>query len=154
MERAPGLTLNKIVASLELTAVQSIFKQLVATVGYLHENGVCHRDLRPDNIVVEPSDFKIILIDFNVAVTLQTPAPDYQEEIKGSTGLKEWTAPETRKELYYSAKCDMWSLGCLLQFLLDRCKKDKEAHLLSSGQALVDGLLRVDPISRFSHLDA
>jgi serine/threonine protein kinase len=122
----------------------------VATVRYLHEASVCHRDLRPDNIIVSPSTFDIKLIDFNVAVTLKTPAPDYEDEILGSTGLREWSAPETKTQLFYSAKCDLWSLGCLLRFLLDHCRKDTDVELVSRGHCLVDGLLCVDNKTRYT----
>ncbi len=30
----------------------SIFKQILAGITYLHTNGVCHRDLKPNNILV------------------------------------------------------------------------------------------------------
>ena len=37
--------------------------------------------------------------------------------IKGGTGLKEWSAPETRQSLYSDFKIDCWTLGCIM-FLL------------------------------------
>ncbi len=123
---------------------------MVATVKYLHEACVCHRDLRPDNIIVVPGSYDIKLIDFNVAVKLKTPAPDYEDEILGSTGLREWSAPETKTQLFYSAKCDLWSLGCLLRFMLDRCRKDTNVELASAGLCLVEGLLCVDQKSRYT----
>jgi len=79
-------------------------------VAYLHGQGVCHRDLKPDNIVV--SDNGIVkLLDFNVAKRST-------KNIVGGTGLKLWSAPETRRALSYSEKCDSWSLGLILATLL------------------------------------
>lgn len=55
----------------------------------MHEEGrVCHRDLKPDNIIVG-DDLLVTLIDFNVAKQIEAP-------IHGGTGIKHWSAPETR----------------------------------------------------------
>jgi len=50
------------------------------------------------------------LIDFNVAVETDPVSP----EIKGATGLREWSAPETRKSQFSSFKIDTWTLGCVM----------------------------------------
>jgi serine/threonine protein kinase len=59
------------------------------------------------------------LIDFNTAFDFRevdgTPETD---SILGGTGLKDWSAPETRVQPYYSAKCDVFSIGRLLAFML------------------------------------
>jgi serine/threonine protein kinase len=41
-----------------------------------------------------------------------------QEQIRGKTGIDEWSAPETRKWADYDEKCDMWSVGCLIRYLI------------------------------------
>lgn len=117
---------------LDLNSVKDVMKNLIRTVLYMHDQNVCHRDLKPDNIFIEPGTNAIKLIDFNVAVKLQTPTLEepYPNEIRGSTGLKEWNAPETRTVLYYSAKCDMWSLGCLLHYMLSRGKFHGDSELI------------------------
>ena len=106
--------------------IRSIMTQLFEAINYLHENKICHRDLKPDNILVaheSPTTFrdgieneptiKVKIIDFNVAVRLQ----DETSKIQGGTGLKEWSAPETRLKLHTDNKIDCWTLGCIM-FLL------------------------------------
>ena len=56
---------------------------------------------------------KVKVIDFNVAVKVD----DETSQIQGGTGLKEWSAPETRQKLYSDFKIDCWTLGCVM-FLL------------------------------------
>lgn len=92
-------------------------------MSYLHEQGVAHRDIKPDNIMISEQSNTLKLIDFNTAFdfTAQkgvTKAVDYTDCIRGGTGLKEWSAPETRHQQYYSAKCDSYSIGCILVYML------------------------------------
>jgi len=101
---------------------------------------------------------KLKLIDFNVAVDFaQCP------EIRGKTGTDEFSAPETRKWISYDEKCDMWSVGCLILFMLtgtwppygdlkvwqtNQLPKDcGEGHLLDD---LLMRLLDQNPDSRIS----
>ena len=60
---------------------------------------------------IEPT--QVTVIDFNVAVELQ----EKDSTIRGGTGLKEWSAPETRLKLFTDFKVDTWTLGCVM-FLL------------------------------------
>ena len=53
------------------------------------------------------------LIDFNVAIKVE----DSTSKITGGTGLKEWSAPETRKYLHNDFKIDSWTLGCVMYFI-------------------------------------
>ena len=51
-----------------------IFKQIVEGVNYLHKQNISHRDLKPDNILIEDqthqtsSDMKVKLIDFGFSI--------------------------------------------------------------------------------------
>ena len=65
------------------------------------------------------------VIDFNVAVTFNNTfqggdgeSNDSECSIKGGTGLREWSAPETRQKLYYDKLADLWSVGCILYFMV------------------------------------
>ena len=42
-------------------------KQVLHAVDYLHNNGVCHRDLKPDNIMFNTKSKQIKVMDFNVS---------------------------------------------------------------------------------------
>ena len=53
------------------------------------------------------------MIDLNVAVEVTPENP----RIRFGTGLKEWSAPETRNSQYMDFKIDSWSLGCVMYFI-------------------------------------
>ena len=67
----------------------------------------------------QDATLQLKLIDFNTAFDLLANNNSTEDDcIMGSTGLREWSAPETLTKLYYNAKCDSYSAGCLIVFLL------------------------------------
>lgn len=60
---------------------------------------------------VDPIEVKVI--DLNVAFEVTPENP----RIRFGTGLKEWSAPETRNAQYQDYKIDSWTLGCIMFFL-------------------------------------
>lgn len=86
--------------------------------------------------------------------------------IFGKTGVDAWSAPETRRWQGYDQKSDMWSVGCLILFMLTG-KPDKQTGLALLGNSddqnqpdyvllvdLLDRLLDTDPNSRISSAEA
>jgi serine/threonine protein kinase len=62
---------------------------LIQGVAYLHERGIAHRDIKPDNLVVD-RDFCLKIIDFDVAMRVK----DENEEVDDQCGTEHWMAPE------------------------------------------------------------
>jgi len=66
--------------------------ELLNIVSYLHNQGVSHRDLKPDNIIIDLNANSLKLIDFNTAVRFDKEAKNkivlYEQVISGGTGLK------------------------------------------------------------------
>lgn len=108
-------------------------RQLFQATEYMHRNNICHRDLKPDNIMIcahqepvsatydnssqasgsEVDPIKVKVIDLNVAFEVTPENP----RIRFGTGLREWSAPETRNQQYHDFKIDSWSLGCVMFFI-------------------------------------
>jgi serine/threonine protein kinase len=101
-----------------------VIRQLLEAVNYLNFEGVCHRDIKPDNLRVDVTTesssgsraFDLKVIDFNVASKMYNLSD--QASMKGGTGLKEWSAPETRHSLHYGLEIDSWAVGCILYYIL------------------------------------
>lgn len=74
MRRVNGQSLDKFIKSrtILISEIKYLLVQLLDTCEHIHNLGVCHRDLKPDNIIVDEF-FTLFLIDFNVAVKFAKP---------------------------------------------------------------------------------
>ena len=92
-----------------------IMKKIFLAVKYLHENGICHRDLKPQNFLFEDEneDSEIKLIDFG----LSNIYDNSNNEMKTIVGTNIFMAPEVFQGKY-NYKCDTWSLGVISYILL------------------------------------
>uniref|UniRef100_A0A383VWV5 non-specific serine/threonine protein kinase n=1 Tax=Tetradesmus obliquus TaxID=3088 RepID=A0A383VWV5_TETOB len=89
--------------------VQSIAKQLVRALHYLHSNRIIHRDMKPQNILIG-SGGTVKLCDFGFARAMSCNTM-VLTSIKG-TPL--YMAPELVQEQPYNHTVDLWSLGVIL----------------------------------------
>ncbi|KAM7105106.1 PAS domain-containing serine/threonine-protein kinase isoform 3-T3 [Molossus nigricans] len=90
-----------------------IFRQLVSAVGYLRSEGILHRDIKDENIVIA-EDFTIKLIDFGSAAYLEEDKLFYT-----FCGTIEYCAPEVLMgNPYKGPELEMWSLGVTLYTLI------------------------------------
>ena len=89
---------------------------IVEAVDYCHSNGVIHRDLKPENLLLHLDDedrSMIKLADFGLAVHVERNGT-----AKGPCGTPSYVAPEVIIGTSYDHRCDIWSLGVLLFYLL------------------------------------
>ncbi|KAI0245958.1 kinase-like domain-containing protein, partial [Lactifluus subvellereus] len=84
---------------------------LIKGLAYLHKLCIAHRDIKPDNLLVDP-DFCLKIIDFDIAMQVK----DEDEEVDGKCGTTHWMAPEVEKKCstYSPIKADRWSCGRVL----------------------------------------
>ena len=89
--------------------VWSFFIQMALGVKTMHENNILHRDLKAANVFLCSNTF-LKLGDLGVAKVLKHEAALAVTQV----GTPYYVAPEVWRNKAYNAKCDMWSLGCLL----------------------------------------
>lgn len=97
----------------EENVVSSLTRQTLAGLAYLHEQGVLHRDLKADNILLDV-DGTCKISDFGISKkTDNIYGNDVTNSMQGSVF---WMAPEVIRSQGqgYSAKVDIWSLGCVV----------------------------------------
>jgi 5'-AMP-activated protein kinase catalytic alpha subunit len=98
----------------ERTAVK-IFWDVVNAIDYMHDMGICHHDLKSENIVYDELSNVAKLLDFGESVKL------LQDEtlLHHCSGSPLYSAPEVLKCASHDPKkSDVWSLGVILYFML------------------------------------
>lgn len=97
----------------EEPVVSSLTRQTLQGLSYLHNEGILHRDLKADNILLD-LDGTCKISDFGISKkTDNIYGNDITNSMQGSVF---WMAPEVIRSqgLGYSAKVDIWSLGCVV----------------------------------------
>ncbi|KAI9822430.1 MAG: hypothetical protein M1827_000149 [Pycnora praestabilis] len=97
----------------EESVVSSLTRQTLDGLAYLHREGILHRDLKADNILLD-LDGTCKISDFGISKkTDNIYGNDASNSMQGSVF---WMAPEVIRSqgMGYSAKVDIWSLGCVV----------------------------------------
>jgi cyclin-dependent kinase len=99
---------------LEKNLVKKFFFQLLIGLKHCHNNGIMHRDLKPQNILVENGE-KIKIADFGLSRNFSIPLGKYTHEV-----VTLWyRAPEILLGAKsYSIPIDTWSAGCIFAEML------------------------------------
>ena len=129
-----------------------IFQQLAQCARDLDRAGICHRDLKDENVLINPATLEVKLIDFGCA----TEKRDLYAKMAGTP---EYFPPEWYSHRQYSADgLTVFSLGAILYILLTGTwefsngshKRDflAERSLSQSSRSLLDSLLCPFPAKR------
>lgn len=113
--------------------MQRITWDLLSALHYLHDSRIMHRDLKPQNILLDIDGHNAKLCDFGLARNL-TMDTYLLHSVKG-TPL--YMAPEILAGKPYDQQADLWSLGCILYEILVGKPPFK-------GQSLPDLMLRLN----------
>ncbi len=100
---------NKLVP---ITYVKCYMYQLLRSVAYIHTLGVCHRDIKPQNILLNAKTHCLKLCDFGSAKILVAGEPNVSYICS-----RYYRAPELVFEATeYTPAIDVWSVGCKKKF--------------------------------------
>ena len=135
MERIDGSTLRQRVnkeGPMDSDLARHLISQAAEGLACAHEQGVIHRDIKPDNIMVTPKN-TVKVADLGLAVTLDRGGRSKSKRrrlvLVGTLG---WSAPEQMRDpSLASPASDVFSLGCCYYFLLT-------GHDPYDGDGLID----------------
>ena len=180
MELCDSKTLGQELEGLwgNIPEIWRLFRQIVDGLKYIHENGVVHRDLKPNNIFIDFSR-NVRIGDFGLAMSgpsaTVTEMPNQRLPSQHNTisvGTTGYMAPEAQGDGggKYTTKADMFSLGIVFlemcvpthtQTERNKIKDDmaQPIHQLPSyldgkdwavQREIIDNLLQHDPDARLS----
>ncbi|KAJ7384866.1 hypothetical protein OS493_019544 [Desmophyllum pertusum] len=158
------LRLNK--APFSSARARLYIAEIICGLEFLHINGIVHRDLKLDNILVD-EDGHIKISDFGLSVEVWHGKTIMEQ---GITGTPSYVAPEVILERAYDSCCDWWSLGVMLYYMLTfkmpfvyhgslsklyRAIVNKNVkypkHISATEKALLEQLLERNPFLRIGY---
>jgi CheY-like chemotaxis protein/tRNA A-37 threonylcarbamoyl transferase component Bud32 len=169
MEFFEGGDLMKRLAGKALASAECLrlFRELMMALGDIHEKGILHRDLKPQNLMFR-SDGSLAIVDFGIAKHIDAADMTGQGEILGTP---RYMSPEQVQGKALDLRTDIYSAGVLLfQMLTGKHLFDGDTavevalhHLntpppalpdaLAPYQRLIDKLVEKDRDARFRNAD-
>jgi eukaryotic-like serine/threonine-protein kinase len=118
MEYVEGTSLKHLIESrgkLPVPVTLTVGKQLCRALEVAHGEGVIHRDIKPQNIVVEPNGF-LKVMDFGIARLTNPPKDKGQglTEAGMTIGTPDYMSPEQLSGLELDPRSDLYSAGVVL----------------------------------------
>jgi len=117
MEYIDGKTLKQLLKkrdTLTLSEVIDIMTQLSDGISHAHESYIIHRDIKPQNIMIE-DDGRIKITDFGIAMALNATQLTQTNSVMGSV---HYLAPEQASGKSATIKSDIYSMGILMYELI------------------------------------
>ncbi|KAK9677313.1 hypothetical protein RND81_11G135700 [Saponaria officinalis] len=142
------------------------FQQLISAIDYCHSRGVSHRDVKPENLLLDENE-NLKITDFGLSAL-----PEHLRQdglLHTRCGTPAYVAPEVlRKKGYDGSKTDIWSCGVILYVLIAGYLPFQDANVMNlyrkvfkgeyefppwfpiEAKKLVSKLLVVDPKKRLT----
>lgn len=118
--------------SVPLLIVKLYVYQICRSLAYIHSLGICHRDIKPQNLLVNEATHELVLCDFGSAKKLVRGEPNVAYICS-----RYYRAPELIfGATDYTTAIDIWSVGCVMAELL-------LGHPIFPGESGVDQLVEI-----------
>jgi dual specificity protein kinase YAK1 len=91
-----------------------IMYQMFRGLKFIHQLGIIHSDVKPENVMIDVNDFKVKLIDFGSYQFIISPKNYFY------VCTRYYRAPELIYNLDFDEKIDIWSAGCIFVELIKK----------------------------------
>lgn len=128
LEYIPGGSVSsmlKMYGPFEEELIRNFTRQVLVGLAYLHSRGIIHRDIKGGNILVDNTG-SVKIGDFGISKRVAEDGPpdgdgapaagpaSAKSKRSSLQGSVFWMAPEVVKQVAYTDKADVWSVGCLV----------------------------------------
>jgi serine/threonine protein kinase len=141
MSYIPGYTLEQIVekaGKIEPETVAWITERILNALLYLHHHGVIHGDIKPQNIIIQPTNHSVVLVDFGLAMV----RPGSSDKSIGYTPV--FASPEQIAGKAMLPASDYYSTGMLMVYALNGGKRmDKKQVPATVPDPMVDFITKL-----------
>ena len=126
MDSSPHISNDRMV-------IKGYVYQICAGIAFCHAHRVLHRDLKPQNLLIDKSTNVLKLADFGLARAFGIPVRVYTHEV-----VTLWyRAPEILLGVrHYSTPVDVWSIGCIMAEMINHAP-------LFPGDSEIDELFKI-----------
>lgn len=146
----PGMTLEKVIGKVKKIEPENVawmMDRLLNSLSYLHDHGVLHGDLKPQNIIIEQEYHTVTMVDFGLATIKKMSN-------KGYTPL--FSPPEQIAGKQLLPASDLYSLGMTVIFALTGDLKAVENRQVPSNVPesmfeFIKKLTKPNVLDRFQH---
>jgi len=118
---------------MSLVQVKSCMFQILCGIAFCHSCGILHRDLKPQNILVDQRTGNLKLADFGLSRAFGLPLRKYSREV-----VTLWYRPPEilLAASRYTTSVDIWSAGCIFAEMLNY-------QALFKGQSEIEQLFKI-----------
>lgn len=142
--------------AIELPLVYRIMRDVLSALECAHQQGVIHRDVKPDNIIL--SDFGNYLLDFSIGICVaREPGLTRATNVGAQVGTTNYAAPEQLVDASaVDSRADIYSAGVVLAEMLGARPRlkldtidDELAHASSALRKIVRTAAAEAPTDRY-----
>ncbi|MCM1136208.1 MAG: serine/threonine protein kinase [Clostridium sp.] len=150
-EYIEGETLGKYLLHETINEREAIrmMKELLYAVSGIHKLGIIHRDIKPDNIMVDKNG-RIYLIDFGIA-RIYRPGGEKDTRLLGTVG---YAAPEQFGYAQSDFRTDIFSIGITCRDIHQVCQRTGACRKSRILQKIERKCTRLDPAERYPDVAA